>query len=122
MILTDQGHSVHHYCSDVTTSFPANGVFTQKQKELYDLVLKCNRIVLEKLRPGVNWKDMHLLSEKTMLEGLRDLGLIQGDIDEMQEGRLGFIFMPCGLGHFIGLDGHDVGGYMDDVLPTPKRD
>lgn len=122
MMLTDQGHQVHHYASDVTTSFPVNGKFTQKQKEIYDIVLKCNRAVFNALKPGVNWKDMHLLSERIMLEGLRDLGLVSGDIDEMLEGRLGFIFQPHGLGHLIGLDVHDAGGYMSGVCETPERD
>jgi Xaa-Pro dipeptidase len=66
------------------------------------------------------YKDMHLLAERTTLEGLKELGLVDGDIDEMLEGRVGFIFQPHGLGHLIGLDVHDVGGYMDDV--TPERD
>jgi Xaa-Pro dipeptidase len=73
---------------------------------------------MDKLAPGVDWVEMHLLSERTILEGLRDLGLVKGDIQEMQDKRIGFIFMPCGLGHLIGLDVHDVGGYLPT---TPKR-
>lgn len=92
MMLTDQGHQVHHYTSDVTTSFPVNGKFTQKQKHIYDLVLKANRTVFSALKPGVNWKDMHLLAERVTLEGLIELGLISGDVEEMLEGRVGFIF------------------------------
>jgi Xaa-Pro dipeptidase len=61
---------------------------------------------------------MHLLSEKVMLEGLVELGLIEGDVKEMLDGRVGFIFQPHGLGHFIGLDVHDVGGYL---AGTPER-
>ena len=67
MMLTDQGHQVHHYASDVTISFPVNGKFTVKQKHIYDLVLKCNRTVLDALKPGVSWHDMHILSERVML-------------------------------------------------------
>ena len=122
-MLTDQGHQVHHYASDVTTSFPVNGVFTQKQKEIYDLVLKCNRAVFEALKPGVCWTSMHLLSERVLLEGLRDLGLVSGDIDEMLNARVGFIFQAHGLGHLIGLDTHDAGGYLngDAGNETPPR-
>lgn len=65
---------------------------------------------------------MHLLSERTLLEGLRDLGLVSGDVDEMLKGRLGFIFQAHGLGHLIGLDCHDAGGYMKGVNETPERD
>lgn len=126
MMLTDQGHQVHHYASDVTTSFPVNGKFTKKQKDIYDIVLKANRTVFAALKPGVNWKDMHLLAEKVTLEGLVELGLVTGDVTEMLEGRVGFIFQPHGLGHLIGLDVHDVGGYLnedsDPSLATPERD
>lgn len=124
MMLTDQGHQVHHYVSDVTISFPVNGKFTEKQKHIYDLVLKCNRAVLAALKPGINWKDMHLLSEKVMLEGLKELGLVNGDVQEMVDGRIGFIFQPHGLGHLIGLDVHDCGGYLNNNSnnATPERD
>lgn len=72
------------------------------------------------LKPGTDWREMHLLAERVTLEGLKELGLLQGDVDEMVGGRLGFIFQPCGLGHLIGLDIHDVGGYLDGK--TPDRD
>ena len=111
---------MHHYASDVTTSFPVNGKFTKKQAEIYNLVLKANRTVMEALKPGVLYRDMHLLSEKVTLEALKELGLVTGDVDEMLAGRVGFIFQPHGLGHLIGLDVHDVGGYIEDV--TPERD
>ena len=58
------------------------------------------------------------MAERVILTGLTELGLLTGDIDEMLEKRIGFIFMPCGMGHFIGLDVHDVGGYLRH---TPKR-
>ena len=61
---------------------------------------------------------MHKLSERVILEGLIELGLLTGNLEEMLEKRIGFLFMPCGLGHFIGLDIHDVGGYL---AHNPKR-
>lgn len=63
---------------------------------------------------------MHLLAEKTTLTELKKLGLVEGDVDEMLAGRVGFVFQPHGLGHLIGLDVHDVGGYIENV--TPERD
>lgn len=72
------------------------------------------------LKPGVTYKEMHLLSERVTLQGLLELGLVKGDVDEMVEKRVGFIFQPHGLGHLIGLDVHDVGGYIKGV--TPERD
>ena len=118
MMLTDQGHSFHHYTSDVTISFPVNGRFTEKQAQIYNIVLTATRAVFQILRPGVSWLDCHKLAERHLLQGLVDLGLITGDIAEMQEKRISFLFMPCGLGHFIGLDIHDVGGYLPH---TPQR-
>ena len=67
----------------MTTSFPVNGKFTARQKLIYDLVLKCNRAVFNALKPGVSWHDMHLLSERIMLEGLKEMGLLNGDVEEM---------------------------------------
>ena len=60
---------------------------------------------------GVSWADMHCLANRVQLEGLRDIGLLQGDINEMMKLHVGAVFMPYGLGHLMGLDVHDVGGY-----------
>lgn len=57
---------------------------------------------------------MHLLAERVILTGLKDLGIVKGDVEEMIENRVGFLFMPHGLGHFIGIDTHDVGGYLPE--------
>jgi len=65
---------------------------------------------------GVNWVDMHRLAERVLLEHLMAGGLIIGDIDEMMSAHLGATFMPHGLGHLMGLDVHDVGGYPEVVL------
>jgi len=81
-------------------------------------VLEATRAVYVMLKPGVNWLDCHKKAERVILTGLKALGCLHGDVDEMLEKRISFLFMPCGLGHFIGLDIHDVGGY----LPwTPER-
>jgi Xaa-Pro dipeptidase len=76
---------------------------------------------MDNLKPGVKWTDMHLLAEKVLLTGLKDLGLVSGDIDEMIEGRVAFIFMPHGLGHLIGLDVHDAGGYTKLTPPRTMK-
>ena len=98
-----------------------NGKFTQKQADIYNLVLKANRAVMKELKPAINWTDMHKLAEAVILEGLLELGLLKSNgktVQEMVEERVGFIFMPHGLGHLIGLDVHDVGGYTSDA---PER-
>lgn len=113
LCLFDMGGEYYCYASDITTTFPANGKFTSKQKFMYETVLKANRAVLNAIKPGVSWIDMHLLAERVVLEELKKEGLIDGDIDEMLEKRVSAIFFPHGLGHFIGIDTHDVGGYPD---------
>jgi Xaa-Pro dipeptidase len=113
MCLFDMGGEYCCYASDITCSFPVSGQFTKEQRIIYEAVLDANRQVMKSVRPGVSWVDMHLLAERTQLEHLKAAGLIQGDIDEMMNVRLGALFMPHGLGHMIGLDTHDVGGYLD---------
>lgn len=118
-ILMDIAQGVQHYCSDITSSFPVNGKFTEKQAQIYSLVLKANREVMAQLKPGVSWPEMHLLAEKIILTGLVELGILKGDVQEMVDKRVGFLFMPHGLGHLIGLEVHDAGNYNQT---TPKRD
>ncbi|VDO15615.1 unnamed protein product, partial [Haemonchus placei] len=112
MCLFDMGPEYNCYAADITTSFPANGKFTEKQKMVYNAVLEANRAVFKAAKPGVRWTDMHLLSEKVILTHLQKAGLLTGDIDEMVNARLGAVFMPHGLGHLVGLDVHDCGGYL----------
>jgi len=121
MCLFDMGSEYYCYSSDITCSFPANGKFTDDQKIIYEAVLKASRAVMDAVKPGVSWVDMHLLAEKTQLEELIKHGLLKGDIDEMMDSRLGAIFMPHGLGHLLGIDVHDVGGYLETCPPRPEQ-
>ncbi|WAR13342.1 PEPD-like protein [Mya arenaria] len=112
-ILLDMGGEYYCYASDITCSYPCNGKFTDKQKGIYNAVLKASRAVMAAIKPGVSWVAMHQLAERVQLEELRSQGLVQGDVDEMMKVNLGAIFMPHGLGHFMGIDTHDVGGYPE---------
>jgi Xaa-Pro dipeptidase len=120
LLLLDMGIKLGGYCSDVTSTVPVNGKYTIKQKEIYDLVLKANREVINNLKPGIRWPDMHLLAESIILKGLIDLNILNKNfsIENMLEDRVAYYFMPHGLGHFMGLEVHDVGGYLSF---TPKR-
>lgn len=100
------------YAADITCSFPGNGKFTNDQKMIYDAVLEARTAVIEAAKPGVAWTDMHLLANRVMLAALKRGGLLIGDVDEMIVAGLGEVFQPHGLGHFLGLDVHDVGGYL----------
>lgn len=105
------GGEYYCYASDITCTFPSNGKFNPKQKIVYEATLRANRAVLNAVKPGVSWLDMHLLADRVILEDLKAAGLLTGDIDEMLEHRISAIFFPHGLGHMLGIDTHDVGGY-----------
>lgn len=122
MCLFDMGCEYYCYSSDITCSFPANGQFTADHKIIYNAVLKASRAVMAATKPGVNWTDMHLLAEKTMLQEMKEHGLLRGNVEDMMKVRLGAIFMPHGLGHFMGIDTHDVGGYLSHCPPRSAED
>lgn len=120
LCLFDMGGEYYCYGSDITCSYPANGKFNPKQKFIYETVLKSNRAVLAAMRPGVSYMDMHILSDKIMLEEFLKAGLVTGDVNEMLEHRISAIFQPHGLGHFLGIDTHDVGGYLEGTARSTK--
>ncbi|VDP15885.1 unnamed protein product [Schistosoma margrebowiei] len=113
MCLFDMGGEYYCYSSDITCSFPVNGRFTDDQKFIYNAVLCASRAVLNEIKPGADWVQLHQLAELEILTHLREGGLLLGDINEMMKSRLGAIFMPHGLGHLLGCDVHDVGGYLN---------
>ena len=109
------GAEYHCYTSDITCSFPANGKFTGTQCSVYNGVLRASRAVMAAVKPGVLWADMHCLAEREILSALKDIGLLTGNVEDMMKVRLGSIFMPHGLGHLMGCDVHDVGGYPEVI-------
>ncbi|VEL20352.1 unnamed protein product [Protopolystoma xenopodis] len=115
MCLFDMGGEYYCYSSDITCSFPVNGRFSPDQRIIYEAVLSANRGVLAGIHPGVPWSSLHILAERIILEALLRAGLLDstaGSLDDMVTARLGAVFMPHGLGHLMGLDVHDVGGYI----------
>jgi Xaa-Pro aminopeptidase len=97
-----------HYCSDNTRTLPTGGKFTQKQKDVYNIVLAANDYAREASRPGVTYREVHLGAAKIIVQGLKNLGLVHGDVDEMVAAGVQGLFMPHGLGHNMGLDVHDM--------------
>jgi len=113
MCVFDMGAVYNGYTADVTVSFPANGKFTDDQRAIYNVVLAANQAVINAIKPGVSWIDMHILANKVMLKEMRQINLLQGDVNEMFEAGIAAIFQPHGLGHLLGIDVHDVGGYLE---------
>jgi Xaa-Pro dipeptidase len=109
------------YASDITCSFPANGKFTDDQKMIYNAVLKAQNAVLDFVKPGVSWVEMHLLANRVMLRSLKEGGLLVGDIEDMIKVGLNETFQPHGVGHLLGLDVHDVGGYLKHCPERPSE-
>lgn len=117
------GANYFGYAADITCTFPVSGKFSPDQKLIYEAVLKANLAVANAAKPGVSWVDMHVLANRVLLEELKIGGLVTGDVEEMIDAGLGGIFQPHGLGHFMGLDVHDVGGYLsrNPERPTAPR-
>ncbi|EMS50610.1 Xaa-Pro dipeptidase [Triticum urartu] len=120
MALMDMGAEYNFYGSDITCSYPINGKFNRNQTVIYNAVLKAHNDVISHMQPGVKWIDMHKLAEQTILESLKKENIIHGDIAAMMNRRLGAVFMPHGLGHLLGIDTHDPGGYPEG-LERPKE-
>jgi Xaa-Pro aminopeptidase len=104
------------YASDITRTIPVSGVYTPKQKGIYEIVLKGQLEAIASMRPGVRYKDIHLAAARTMAEGLKGLGLMKGDIEEAVAAGAHALFFPHGLGHMIGLDVHDMEGLGEDFV------
>ncbi|XP_033166606.1 xaa-Pro dipeptidase [Drosophila mauritiana] len=118
LCLFDMGANYCGYAADITCTFPANGKFTDDQKFIYNAVLDARNAVTESARDGVSWVDMHKLAGRVLLQRLKEGGMLKGDVEEMLEAGVSGVFQPHGLGHLIGLDVHDVGGYLPK---EPKR-
>jgi len=104
------------YASDITRTVPVSGKFTQRQKEIYTIVLDAQEQAIEAVKPGVEFRNVHRLACTVLASGLKDLGLIKGDIDEAVKAGAHTLFFQCGLGHMMGLDVHDMEGLGEDYV------
>jgi len=128
LMLTDAGAETKmHYASDFTRTVPVNGKFTQKQKEIYQIVLDANNAATEITKPGITYQQVHLYAAKVITQGLKDLGLMKGDVDAAVKAGAHAMFFPHGLGHMMGLDVHDMEdygqiyvGYNDETRPIDQ--
>ena len=110
-----------HRCTYIQcVQYPFSGKFTADQRALYEGVLEAQRAVMLHMRPGNKWTDCHRLAERAIIANLQKMGILNAGfaVEEMVEQCMGSVFMPHGLGHLIGCDTHDVGGYAPD---SPER-
>lgn len=120
MLLLDMGAEYHCYGADITRTFPSDGKYSEQQRNIYNAVLAAQQAVFDQLKPGVPYTAMHRLAEKVILEHLLRIGLVKGSLEDLIANNIGNIFMPHGLGHMLGLDTHDVGGYEKGTSRTQE--
>ena len=109
LVLVDAGCEIGGYAADITRTFPASGKFTEVQKSCYELVLKAQEDVLEKVMPGESLSSLHAVAINSLVEGLIDMGIIKTSLDESVEKKTYTDYYPHGTGHWLGLDVHDAG-------------
>lgn len=110
LYLIDAGHEANGYASDVTRTWPVSGTYTPIQRTLYAIVLEAQNRAIAMARPGVRMEELHLASAETITTGLVEAGWLNGKVEDLMEKEIHTLFFPHGLGHFLGLDTHDVGG------------
>lgn len=128
LMLCDAGAETYeNYCSDHTRTTPINGRFDRRQREIYSIVEACHDYVLTIAKPGVKWWDIHMSVARLMVERLKDLGLMKGDVDDAVNEGAHALFFPHGLGHMMGMDVHDMEGlgqiyvgFDDEVHPSTQ--
>jgi len=114
LVLIDAGCELEHYASDITRTFPVNGKFSTEQKAVYQIVLDAQLAAIEEVKAGNHWNAPHEISVKVITEGLVKLGLLKGDIHTLIEKNAYREFYMHRIGHWLGMDVHDVGDYKID--------
>ncbi len=122
MMIADAGaETTMHYSSDITRTTPVGGKFSQRQKEVYEIVLEANMKAIEAIRPGVEYREIHFLAAKILTTGLKNLGLIKGDVDAAVAAGAHTLFQPHGLGHMMGIDVHDMEGLGENYVGYDEK-
>lgn len=116
MVIDAGAENNMHYASDFTRTYPVNGKFTSKQRDIYQIVCDCNELAFKLTRPGITYREVHLKTMHLMLEELRALDIVRGNLNNMVEAGVAGLFMPHGLGHNMGLDVHDMEDYGEDYV------
>jgi Xaa-Pro aminopeptidase len=127
-VLCDCGAETdRHYAGDLTRTFPVGKKFTDNQRDIYDIVYNAHMHAVSLLKPGIQFRDIHLHACEKLVEGLQRLGLMKGDIKESVALGAHALFFPCGLGHMLGLDIHDMEnlgekyvGYDDSIVKSTQ--
>jgi len=117
MVLGDFGaETANGYAGDITRTFPVSGRFTSRQRDIYRLVLQTEMEAIQACRPGRQYREVHLRAALQIANGLKDLGLMQGNMEDAVAQGAHALFFPNGLGHALGLDVHDMEGLGENYV------
>ncbi|MDH0895202.1 MULTISPECIES: Xaa-Pro aminopeptidase [unclassified Pseudomonas] len=111
LVLIDAGCEIDCYASDITRTFPVSGTFSPEQKAIYELVLKANEEAFKYIAPGKHWNEAHEVTVRVITAGLVELGLLEGDVEQLIASEAYKPFYMHRAGHWLGMDVHDVGDY-----------
>ncbi|KTD60442.1 proline aminopeptidase P II [Legionella santicrucis] len=111
LVLIDAGGEYENYAADITRTFPVNGEFSLEQKNIYELVLKAQKAGIAAVKPGLPWNEIQQIMLRILTEGLCELGILQGNVDELLAKEAYKPFYMHNSGHWLGLDVHDIGLY-----------
>jgi Xaa-Pro aminopeptidase len=114
LVLIDAGCEYEYYAADITRTFPVNGRFSTEQRALYEIVLKAQLDAIKVIKPGTPWDEPHNVTVRVITQGLVDLGLLKGDVQELIKSEAYRAFYMHRAGHWLGIDVHDVGDYKID--------
>ncbi|MCB9546612.1 MAG: aminopeptidase P family protein [Myxococcales bacterium] len=122
LLLADVGAETRTgYAGDVTRTWPVSGRFSPTQRAVYEVVLAAQAAAIDRVAPGVRYRDVHLAAARRLTEGLVDLGILRGDVDGLVEDDVHALFFPHGIGHLLGLDVHDMEDLGDRAGYAPGR-
>jgi len=110
LVLMDLGGLSNNYASDISRTFPVNGTFTPRQKQLYEIVLKANKDSIEFVKPGITWQELNQFAKNILATECQKIGLIK-ELSEIDK------YYYHNVSHFLGLDVHDVGMYLEPLVP-----
>jgi Xaa-Pro aminopeptidase len=119
LLLIDAGCELGYYASDVTRTFPVNGQFSDEQRAVYEVVLHAQKAGIDSVKPGTTLEALHEGTVRSITEGLVDIGLLEGDVDALIEGKKYERFYMHRTSHWLGMDVHDVGRYYIDGAHRP---
>jgi len=121
LVIDCGGEAPSRYAGDITRTLPVTGKFSEEQKAVYQIVLNAQTTAIEMIKPGIKYRDVHLEAAKVITLGLKELGLMKGNIEEAVQAGAHALFFPHGLGHMMGLDVHDMEDLGEDYVGYDEK-